>query len=96
MQIVDAEVKDDRTEEHTKDANGEEDNHSPQGVVGNFEVVFAIQQETAQDARIATDDVGNDIVNGRPLGKSCEDEEVKGGGARANDSVENQIPKFCV
>ena len=96
MQIIDAEVKYDRTEEHTKDANREEYNHSPQGVVGNLEVVFAVQQETAQDTRRATDDVGNDIVNGCPLGKSREDEEVKGGGARANDSVENQIPEFCV
>lgn len=80
MQVVNAEVKDDRAEEHTKDANSEENNHSPQSVVGNLEVVFAVQKEAAQDTRRATDDIGNDVVDRSPLGKSCEDEEVKGSG----------------
>ena len=96
MQIINAEVQDNGTEEHSKDAYREENDHSPQGVVGNLEIVFTVQKETTQNTGRATDDIGNNIVDGCPLGEAREYQEIQRCRTTAYDTVKNQIPEFAV
>lgn len=96
MHIINAEVQNNGTEEHSKDAYREENDHSSESVVCYLEVVLSVQQETAQDTCGATDDVGNNIVDGSPQGETREYKEIQHCCTTANDTVKNQIPEFTV
>ena len=45
MKIINAEVQNYSTKEHSKDTYREEDDHSTESVVCNLEVVFAVEQK---------------------------------------------------
>ena len=66
MQVVDKEMQEDGTEEQSEDAHGEENGHPPESMVRDLEIVFPVQQETAQDAGGAADDVGQDVMDRSP------------------------------
>lgn len=96
MQIINAEVQNNGTEKHSKDAYREENDHSQECVVCYFEVVLSVQQETTQDTCGAADNIGNNIVDGSPLGETCEYKEIQRCSTTANDTVKNQVPEFAI
>ena len=87
MQIIDAEMKNNRTEEHSEYTNGEEDNHSPHRVVSDLKIVLAVQQKAAQDTCGATDDIGHNIMDRSPLCEACKNKEVE----RCRTTTDNSV-----
>lgn len=96
MQIIDAEMKNNRTEEHSEYTNGEEDNHSPHRVVSDLKIVLAIQQKTAQDTCGTTDDIGHNIMDRDPLCETCKNQEIERCCTTPNNSVQDEVPEFSV
>lgn len=89
-------MQNNRTKEHTKDTNREENRHSTESVVGNLKIILSIQKKTTKDTSRATDNIGNDIVDWCPLCKPREDEEIKGSCTTANNTIKNQISEFAI
>ena len=96
MQVVNTEMKNDRTEEHSEYANGEKNSHSPHSVISDLKVIFAVQQKTTQDTCGAADDISHNIMDRCPLCEGCENQEIERCRATTDNPVQDEIPEFGV